>query len=142
MNEVHLIGNLTKDCELNKSDAGVLYARFSIAVNKTFWKDNEKIEHTEFFNLVIFDRLAENLSPYLKKGVKVLVQGSLKNKTFVDAQKNVRHNVEINVRKLELLSKVKSNGTTDSNEEIETTQDNFDSEFENNEEVYDEPEVV
>lgn len=70
------------------------------------------------------------------------MQGSLKNKTFVDAQKNVRHNVEINVRKLELLSKVKSNVPTDSNEEIEATQDNFDSEFENNEEVYDESEVV
>lgn len=70
------------------------------------------------------------------------MQGSLKNKTFVDAQKNVRHNVEINVRKLELLSRAKSNGTTDRNEEIEATQDNFDSEFENNEDVYDEPEVV
>ena len=84
INEVRLIGNLTKDLELQTSENGVTYCRFSIATNRS-WKEegnNIKTEAT-YHNIVCFAKLAETANQYLKKGSKVYILGRLENSKYI-----------------------------------------------------------
>lgn len=70
MNKIELIGNVTKDIELQEKN-GVKYARFVLAVNCGLEKDGEK--HVDFFNCVAFRKQAETLAKYVKKGAKLAI---------------------------------------------------------------------
>lgn len=78
MNKVILSGNLTRDVEVRYTQSGKAYARAGIAVNRPFSKNKE----VDFFNLVIWDKLAEICGKYLPKGSKVLVEGRLQTGSY------------------------------------------------------------
>ncbi len=83
MNKIILIGNLTREPELNTTGSGTSYCRFSIAVTRRFANaDGEK--ETDFFNITAGRGQAENCYKYLKKGSKVSIIGSLQNRTYED----------------------------------------------------------
>lgn len=72
MNNVTLLGRITKDPELKYTGSGKLYCRFTLAVNREFNK-----EETDFINCVAWDKRAETIEKYLKKGKRILVAGRL-----------------------------------------------------------------
>lgn len=78
MNKIELIGNVTKDIELQEKN-GVKYARFAIAVNCGLEKDGEK--HVDFFNCVAFRAQAETLAKYVKKGAKLAIVARMTSRT-------------------------------------------------------------
>ena len=78
MNQVNLIGNLTRDVELRYSTAQKAIARFTIAVNDGYG-DKQK---TSFINIVVFDKQAENADKYLSKGSKVAVMGRIQTGSY------------------------------------------------------------
>lgn len=98
MNQVTLIGRLTKDSELKYTQSGTAVARFTIASNKKK-KDSEEVS---FFDIVAWGKLAENLNNYLTKGKQVALCGELRqNRWEQDGQK--RSKIEVIAYTIQLL---------------------------------------
>jgi single-strand DNA-binding protein len=72
MNKFIISGNITKEIELKYSQAGKAYAKFTVAVRRKF--DREK---SDFFNVTVFGKQAENVANFLDKGSKVLIEGEV-----------------------------------------------------------------
>ncbi len=75
MNSVILMGRLTRDPELNRSSGGKAFTRFSIAINRIG-------EGTDFINCVAWEKTAETIAEYFKKGQRILVQGSIRTGSY------------------------------------------------------------
>ena len=75
MNNVILMGRLTKDPELSRSSGGKAFTRFSIAINRIG-------EGTDFINCVAWEKTAKTISEYFKKGQRILVQGSIRTGSY------------------------------------------------------------
>ncbi|MGF6906791.1 single-stranded DNA-binding protein [Fusobacterium sp. PH5-44] len=72
MNNINLIGRLTKDLELKYGQSGKAYAKFSLAVKRNYSKDG-----VDFINCVSFGKTAEIIAEHLRKGNKIAIEGSL-----------------------------------------------------------------
>lgn len=81
MNRVTLVGRLTKDPDLRYTPNGVPVATFTLAVNRTFSNQNGERE-TDFVNVVVWRKAAENVSNYLKKGSLTGVDGRLQTRHY------------------------------------------------------------
>ena len=78
MNKFIGIGRLTKDIELRTSQSGKSLVQNSIAIN-SMQKDNQGNYIADFFNIVIFNKLAENVAKYCSKGSQIAIEGHLNN---------------------------------------------------------------
>lgn len=97
LNKVELIGNLGNDPEFRTLPNGNGVAQLSIATSET-WKDKqtgEKKEKTEWHRVVIFGKLAEIASQYLRKGSKVFIEGALQTRKWHDQAGVERYTTEI-----------------------------------------------
>jgi single-strand DNA-binding protein len=96
LNKVMLIGNLGKDPELRYTPNGTAVATYSIATSDS-WKDAEGklTERTEWHNVVAWRKLAEISAQYLKKGQKVYIEGSIRNRNYDDKNGVKRYVTEI-----------------------------------------------
>jgi single-strand DNA-binding protein len=87
LNKVMLIGNLTRDPEVRYLPKGGPVAEFGLAINRSYTLDNgEKREEATFVDIVMYNKLAEIVEKYLKKGRSVYVEGRLKLETWDDKQ--------------------------------------------------------
>jgi len=106
VNKVILIGNLGRDPEVRYMPSGSAVANVTIATSES-WKDKqtgEKQERTEWHNVVFFNRLAEIVGEYLKKGSKVYVEGSLRTRKWQDKNTGVdRYTTEIVASDMQML---------------------------------------
>lgn len=94
-NKVILAGNLTKDPDLRYTTAGMARVNFSLAVNYKTGKGDNKKEEVDFFDIEAWDKLAETMSEYLKKGSPVLIEGRLKQDRWEDEHGNKRSRIKI-----------------------------------------------
>lgn len=95
LNQVTLMGNLTRDPELRQTPTGQNVTSFSLALNRSY-KDasGEWQEATDYIDIVAWGPLAERVSQYLTKGRRCLVQGRLQSRSWEqDGQK--RNKVEV-----------------------------------------------
>ena len=98
MNYISLIGRTTDDITLRQTQSGNMVANFSLAVKRPYKKDT-----TDFFNVIAWNKQAEVLSQYVKKGNEVGISGHLENRSYEkDGQK--RYITEVVVEKVHLLS--------------------------------------
>jgi single-strand DNA-binding protein len=106
VNKVILLGNLGKDPEVKYTPAGMPIAKFSIATNERFKdKDGQWQDRTEWHNIVAFQRLAEIVGEYVKKGGKVYIEGSLRTSSWDDKETGQKkYKTEIIANDLVLLS--------------------------------------
>ena len=107
VNKVILIGNLGRDPEIKKLENGATLASFSIATSESF-KDKvsgKKIENTDWHDVVLWRGLAELAEKFLKKGMKIYVEGRLKKRSWQDREGNTRYNVEVIGDEMTILSK-------------------------------------
>lgn len=84
VNKVIIIGNLTKDVELKKTQGGQSVCSFSVATNRS-WKDaatGEKKEQVEFHSIVAWGKLAEICAQYPRKGSKLYLEGRLQTRKW------------------------------------------------------------
>lgn len=103
VNKVILIGNVGSDPELNQTQSGTSYMRFSVATTeRTGKKDGEKKELTEWHRCVMFDKVAEALAPYMSKGKQVYVEGKLRTRQWEKDGQN-HYSTEIIVNEIKLL---------------------------------------
>ena len=83
MNKALLIGRLTRDPELRATSTGRNVCQFSIAVNRNFTNANGERE-ADFINCVVWDKQAENLVKYQKKGNQIAVDGRIQTRNYDD----------------------------------------------------------
>jgi len=102
LNKVFVLGNVTRDPEQKKLPSGQTVASFSIATNRYYKQNEEKKQEVEFHNIVLFGRLAEIASQYLKKGSLVLIEGRIKTRSWTDASENKHYKAEIIGESLQL----------------------------------------
>ena len=80
MNSVSLVGRTTRDPELRYTGTGKAVTSFTLAINRTFSKSDE----ADFINIVTWEKTAENVANYVKKGHQVAVAGRIQSRTYDD----------------------------------------------------------
>lgn len=104
-NSVNLIGHLGKAPEV-KTFGGKKKASFSIATTDSYKNaKGEKVEDTQWHNLVIWGKLADVAEKYLKKGSEVAIEGKLVHRVYETDKGEKRYITEINVNDLLMLGK-------------------------------------
>jgi single-strand DNA-binding protein len=107
VNKVILIGNLGRDPEIKKLENGATLASFSMATSESYIDkvSGKKIENTDWHDVVLWRGLAELAEKFLRKGMKIYVEGRLKKKSWQDREGNTRYNVEVIGDEMTILSK-------------------------------------
>ncbi len=110
MNKVILIGRLTKDVELRYTQTNnTAVASFSLAVNRKFVKNGEE-RQADFFNIIAWNKLAENISKYLFKGNQVAISGRLETRSWDDPNGQKHYVTEVIAEEVDFIgSKNKQN---------------------------------
>ena len=81
-NRIVLMGRLTKDPEIRTTQSGITMCRFSIAVDRSYSKGQEK--QTDFLDITAWRNTAEFVSKYFAKGRMILIEGKLQNDNYTD----------------------------------------------------------
>lgn len=103
LNKVFLIGRLTRDPEIKNLPSGTKVCQIGLATDRFFTnKEGKKQQETEFHNVVLFGRLAEIASQYLKKGSLVYVEGRLRTRSWENGNGNKKMKTEIIAERIQL----------------------------------------
>lgn len=105
VNKVILVGQLGRDPEVKYTSGGGAITNISIATTDK-WKDKttgEQKEATEWHRVVLFNRLAEVASQYLKKGRPVYIEGKLRTRKWTDKDGNEKYTTEVLADQMQLL---------------------------------------
>lgn len=107
-NKVQLIGRLGKDPEVRDLDGGKKVVSFSLATSEYYNdKDGKKVENTQWHNVVAWGKTAELAEQLLKKGMEVLVDGRLNNRSYEDKEGKRHYITEVVMNEMLLLEKKK-----------------------------------
>lgn len=105
-NKVQLIGRVGQDPEILNLETGKKLAKFSIATNENFTNaKGEKVEHTDWHNIVAWGKTAEIIEKFVNKGKEVAIEGKLTNRSWEDKDGQKRYTTEVVCSELLLLSK-------------------------------------
>lgn len=104
VNKVILVGNLGQDPEIRYMQSGKAVANLSMATSET-WKDQQgqQQEKTEWHRVIAFDKLAEIIGEYVKKGSKIYCEGKLQTRKWTDQQGVDRYSTEIVISEMQML---------------------------------------
>ena len=118
VNKVILIGHLGDEIKMHYFEGGNSIGRFPIATNETYTnkQTGEKVENTDWHNIVVRNKLAEICEKYLTKGDKVYVEGKLKNRQW-EQDGIKRYTTEIHVNDMTFLTTKKEAGANASSAE-------------------------
>lgn len=94
MNKVFLIGRLTRDPELRYTSSNIAVATFSIAVDRNFSNAAGERE-TDFINIVVWRKQAENVKNYMHKGSQVAIDGRIQTRSYDDTDGKKRYVTEV-----------------------------------------------
>jgi len=104
LNKITLIGRMGGDPEVRYTQSGKAVANFSLATDETYKNAaGEKVKDTEWFKLVLWDKVAEIAQQYLHKGDLIYVDGKVKSRQWEDNQGQTRTSVEVVVAQLKML---------------------------------------
>ena len=96
LNKAFIIGNLTRDPELKTLPSGTQVASFGVATNRVFRdREGNSKEDTQFHNIVVFGKTADNIYQYLKKGSSVLIEGRIQNRSWDAPDGTKRYRSEV-----------------------------------------------
>ena len=130
MNRVMLVGRLTTKPELRYTGSNLPYSRFSVAVNRTFSNAQGQRE-TDFINIVVWRKQAENVCNFLNKGSLVSIEGRLQTGSYDDKDGNKRYTMEVVADSVQFLesksqgqSRTSSEGPSPYDYQDNTTSDN------------------
>jgi len=103
-NKVQLIGNLGNAPEIITLDSGKKLAKFSIATNDTYKNaQGEKVQDTQWHNVIAWNKTAEIVEKYLEKGKEVAIEGKLTTRSYDDKDGNKRYVTEVVCNELLML---------------------------------------
>ena len=132
INKVILVGTLGADPDTRYTPSNAAVTNLSIATNES-WKDKqsgEQIEKTEWHRVVMFNRLAEIASEYLRKGSQVYIEGKIQTRKWEDKEGKDRWTTEIVANEMQMLGGRSAGNTgsssmnSNSSEEISSQKNN------------------
>lgn len=104
-NKVQLIGHLGGEPEIVNLESGKKLAKVSLATNDSYKNANgERVEDTQWHNLVMWNKTAEVVEKYLKKGQEIAIEGKLTSRSYDDKDGNKRYITEVVVSELLMFS--------------------------------------
>ncbi|MCF0188209.1 MAG: single-stranded DNA-binding protein [Bacteroidaceae bacterium] len=109
MNKVILIGNVGQDPNVRYVDNGTCVAQFRLATTErgyTLQNGTQVPDRTEWHNLVFWKGIAERVERYVRKGMKISVEGKLRTRTFETRDNQQRQVTEVVVENMEILSPI------------------------------------
>ena len=106
VNKVILVGHLGDEIKMHYFDGGNCIGRFPLATNETYINKStgEKINSTEWHNLVVRNKAAEICEKYLSKGDKIYVEGRIKSRQWQDDSGSQKYTTEIQVTEFTFLT--------------------------------------
>ena len=121
VNKVILLGNLGKDPEVRHLDNGVAVANFSLATTESYTnKQGDRVNQTEWHNIVLWRGLADIAEKYLKKGNSVYIEGKISTRKWEDKEGNSRYSTDIIADKMTMLGSKQGNTSSTPNQDSET----------------------
>lgn len=105
MNRIDLIGRLTRDPELRKTETGHVRADFTIAVNRIGAKEEQ--QQADFIPCRVWGSQAENLTHFMGKGNQIAIEGSLRIDSYTDKDGNTKYTTYVLANRIEYLSSKK-----------------------------------
>ena len=103
-NSVKLIGRLGKDPDVKTFENGRMKTSFSLATNDSYENQKgEKVQDTQWHNLVLWGSLAEVAGQHLKKGSEVAIEGKLVHRVFQTDKGEKRYITEVSVQDMLML---------------------------------------
>lgn len=125
MNKVILMGRLTKDVEVRYTQTNnIMVASFSLAVNRRFTKEGE--QQADFINIVAWNKTAEFVSKYFKKGQQVAVVGRIQTRNYEDDQGQKHYVTEVVAEEVyPIWNKTKDEQNKNQSEDFELEQDDL-----------------
>jgi len=111
LNRVTLIGRLGKDPEVRRLETGAVVAKFTLATSESYKdKDGNKVDTTEWHNVVVWRSLAEIAEKFLKKGMLVYVEGKLTYREYTDKDNVKKYFTEIVASDFRMLERKEGGG--------------------------------
>ncbi|MCC6758561.1 MAG: single-stranded DNA-binding protein [Candidatus Omnitrophica bacterium] len=113
LNSVNIMGNLTRDPELKYTPAGKSVCSLSIANNRVFTKNGEKVQEVSYFDVEVWGVVGENCAKYLTKGSGIIVEGRLKQDRW-EKDGKTQSRVRISANNVHFLAKKRDDAGTGS----------------------------
>jgi len=108
LNKVTLIGNLAADVELRETTSGKKVANFPLAINRKIKNGKEEHETVDFHRVITWGKLAKKCEQCLSRGLPVLVEGELINRSFDDKEGCRHYRTEVVAKNVAILASRKS----------------------------------
>ena len=109
MNIAIILGRMTRDPDIKVSQSGMTIARFTLAVNRGYKKDQK--QEADFINCVAFGKTAESIGNYVYKGQRLLVVGRIQTGHYTDKNGETKYTTEIAVSRSEFVEKRSESST-------------------------------
>lgn len=108
INNLTIVGRLTRDAELKYTNSGSAVTKFAIAVNRSRKDGNDRVEEASFFDVSLWGRRGESLNQYLQRGTRIAVTGELRQDRW-EQDGQSRSRVFIHANNIQLLGSGNSN---------------------------------
>ena len=113
MNKAILIGRLTRDPELRYTSSNRAVCQFSIAIDRPFTNQATGQRETDFINIVVWDKTAENVGKYMSKGRLIAVEGRIQTRNYDNNEGKKVYVTEVVASNVQFLES--KNATTNNN---------------------------
>lgn len=113
LNKVMIIGRLTRDPESRTTPSGINVCQISVATSYVYTNQQtgQKVEQTEFHNVVLWRKLGEIAQQYLKKGTQVFIEGRLQTRSWEGQDGQKRYRTEIIADNMIMLGRPNNTGS-------------------------------
>lgn len=121
MNKVVLIGRLTKDPDLRYTQSGMAVCQFTLAINKNLSKDKKEDMEAQnkptadFPRIIVWGKMGENASRYLKKGSQCAVEGSIQTGMYKDKDGKTVYTTDVLANNVEYLNNYQEKNNQNNN---------------------------
>ena len=113
MNKVFLIGKLSRDPELRHTTSGTAVCQINVAISRPVSQGSEP--QTDFINVVVWNKQAENVARYLSKGRQVAIEGRIQTRNYDNAEGKRTYVTEVIASNVEFLGSANDNNRTNTN---------------------------
>ena len=113
MNKVFLIGRLSRDPELRHTTSGMPVCQINVAISRPVSQGTEP--QTDFINVVVWNKQAENVARYLSKGRQIAVEGRIQTRNYDNAEGKRTYVTEVIASNVEFLGSANDNNRTSNN---------------------------
>ena len=113
MNKVFLIGRLSRDPELRHTTSGTAVCQINVAISRPVTQGSEP--QTDFINVVVWNKQAENVARYLSKGRQIAIEGRIQTRNYDNAEGKRTYVTEVIASNVEFLGSANDNNRTNTN---------------------------